>query len=244
MSDSAKKADDEKNGTRIEDNITMLSLSEVEADADQPRKSLDDKGISELSESIKANGLIHPILVRQDQGGKYIIVSGERRWLASQKAGLEKIATRLVHGDYEIAALSENLSRKALLAIEESDASAKLLSKMQGENAKAKQKELAARLGIAESTMSEILKPAELPKNIKEEALTSSHWSRFKLLKLAKIKDVKKQMTTFEEMRKAVQAKEKAASRSEQSPKSAEDKDSIQKSKEAQAAQKRVNTIK
>ena len=244
MKAPAKVPEVSPTATSIEESLIMLPLSLVDPDPTQPRKASDDKSILELSESIKANGVFHPILVRQGDDDKYIIVSGERRWLASQKAGMENIPARIVHGDYEVIALSENLARKDLLAIEESEAAAKLLSKMQGDNARAKQKELAAKLGIAESTMSEILKPAELPESIKKEALASPLWSRFKLLKLSKIRDPKKQKLTFEEMRKAVLAKTNGGDVDKIRQDAKSDKESAKKEKEAKAAERRVRVVK
>lgn len=240
----SKTSEASPTATSIEESLIMLSLSLVEPDPTQPRKASDDKSILELSESIKANGVFHPILVRQGNDDKYIIVSGERRWLASQKAGMENIPARIVHGDYEIIALSENLARKDLLAIEESEAAAKLLSKMQGDNTKAKQKELAAKLGIAESTMSEILKPAELPENIKKEALVSPRWSRFKLLKLSKIRDPQKQNLAFEEMRKAILAKTNGKDVDKIRLDAKSNKESVKKEKEAKATERRVRAVK
>lgn len=243
MKTSVKTSEMSQAATSIEESLIMLPLSLVEPDPTQPRKASDDKSILELSESIKANGVFHPILVRQGDDDKYIIVSGERRWLASQRADMENIPARIVHGDYEVIALSENLARKDLLAIEESDAAAKLLNKMQGDSAKAKQKELAAKLGIAESTMSEILKPAELPESIKKEASTSHLWSRVKLLKLSKIRDSKKQKIAFEEMKKAILTKannggNKATSGTEIG------KESTKKEKEAKATERRIRAVK
>ncbi len=133
MDSSAFDSGMELGTPNIEEQITLFALSRIEPDPAQPRKFRDEKAILELSESIKANGLINPILVRKGQNDKYIIVSGERRWLASERAGMPQIPARIVHGDYEVLALSENLARKDLLAIEESMASFKLLEKMQGD---------------------------------------------------------------------------------------------------------------
>ena len=243
MDSSAFDSGMELGTPNIEEQITLFALSRIEPDPAQPRKFRDEKAILELSESIKANGLINPILVRKGQNDKYIIVSGERRWLASERAGMPQIPARIVHGDYEVLALSENLARKDLLAIEESMASFKLLEKMQGDG-KAKQKELASKLGIAESTMSEILKPAELPDDMKKEALTSPLWSRFKLLKLAKIKDSKEQKATFDKMKKSIRAKENAKNSSQQTPVTAEDKDEAKRAKEAKAVERKIKVIK
>ena len=90
----------------------------------QPRKTLDDSRIDELSRSIKSNGIIQPIVVRKaDQG--YEIIAGERRWRASQRAGLQKvpIVVRDIPEDRMLAAaLIENIQREDLNPIEEAQA--------------------------------------------------------------------------------------------------------------------------
>lgn len=70
--------------------LKKLGLDEVKPNPYQPREKFDEEKIQELADNIKAHGMIEPIVVTP-KGGKYVIVAGERRWMASKKAGLEKI---------------------------------------------------------------------------------------------------------------------------------------------------------
>ena len=71
------------------DEVVEIKISEIEPMLNQPRKVFDEKKLEELSDSIKENGVIQPILVVKNEHG-YTIVAGERRWRASKLAGLEK----------------------------------------------------------------------------------------------------------------------------------------------------------
>ena len=69
---------------------TMLLISEVEPNRDQPRRQFDDAALEELAESIKVHGIIQPLIVRK-LDKTYEIIAGERRWRAALKAGLKKV---------------------------------------------------------------------------------------------------------------------------------------------------------
>ena len=75
-----------------------LSLSDIQPNPGQPRKFFDEEALEELAESIKVHGLLQPIIVTpsQDESGKYVIVAGERRWHACQKAGLAEAPVKVV----------------------------------------------------------------------------------------------------------------------------------------------------
>ena len=77
-----------------ENTITMLSLSVIDPKADQPRKFFDREALEELSASIKENGLLQPILVREFGEGRYQIIAGERRFRAAKLAELSEIPCR------------------------------------------------------------------------------------------------------------------------------------------------------
>lgn len=100
---------------------TVLQLSDIEPNPDQPRKNFDERELADLADSIKNEGLLQPILVRPRKG-KYQIIAGERRWQASKLAGIEEVPVRIVDMDDERAlrvALIENLQRTDLNPIEE-----------------------------------------------------------------------------------------------------------------------------
>ena len=183
--------------------IEMLKISEISPDNNQPRRYFDRQQLEELKGSIRANGVITPILYRVD-GDKKIIVSGERRYKAASEIGLEELPAQLVSGDYRVIALTENLQRNSLLPMEEARAIQDII------NASGlAQQNVAVQLGKAESTISEILKLNSLPSGIQEAAITSPLWSRNKLLKLSKLKD-DKQQAEFKKMLEAIEKKEAA----------------------------------
>ena len=100
--------------------LEELSLTDIEPDPDQPRRTFDDKELASLSESIQAMGVIQPIVVIKN-GRKYQIVAGERRWRAAKLAGLEKIpaVVRTMTAQNRLeASLIENVQREDLNAIE------------------------------------------------------------------------------------------------------------------------------
>ena len=80
-------------------NIASLDISKIYPNKHQPRKSFEDKDIQQLSNSIKNQGLIQPIVVRETTGNMYEIIAGERRWLASQSAGLNEVPVVILEVD-------------------------------------------------------------------------------------------------------------------------------------------------
>lgn len=192
-----------QNTVGVSSKIEMLKISEISPDNNQPRRYFDRQQLEELKGSIRANGVITPILYRVD-GDKKIIVSGERRYKAVSELGLEELPAQLVSGNYRVIALTENLQRNSLLPMEEARAIQDII------NASGlAQQNVAVQLGKAESTISEILKLNSLPSGIQEAAITSPLWSRNKLLKLSKLKD-DKQQAEFKKMLEAIEKKEAA----------------------------------
>ena len=100
---------------------SLLPLSKIKRNENQPRKHFDEAALQELSDSIKANGVLQPILVRKN-GSDYEIVAGERRYQAAKKAGLQEIPAiiRDIKDDEMLQlALIENLQRADLNPVEE-----------------------------------------------------------------------------------------------------------------------------
>ena len=88
----------------------------------QPRTRMDDEAIAELSESIRSQGVIQPLIVRALANGEHEIIAGERRWRAAQKAGLDHVPVVVKEVDDKAAmamALIENIQREDLNAIDE-----------------------------------------------------------------------------------------------------------------------------
>lgn len=105
-----------------ENQVRTVAISEVEPNGEQPRKAFEEGALAELADSIRANGLLQPLLVRPTAQGRYQIVAGERRWRASRMAGLTQlpvIVRELTDRQVMEMALIENLQREALNPVEE-----------------------------------------------------------------------------------------------------------------------------
>jgi ParB family chromosome partitioning protein len=110
------------NDERANDALTELAVGLLKPGRFQPRTRMDPQSIAELADSIRAQGLIQPILVRPVENGKYEIIAGERRWRASQLAGLTQVPVviRAVPDKSALAmALIENIQREDLNPLEE-----------------------------------------------------------------------------------------------------------------------------
>ena len=108
---------------------TMVKITKVEPNRDQPRKHFDEDALQELADSIKQFGLLQPILV-QDRKDYYEIIAGERRWRAAKLAGLKEVPVIIKnYTDREIVEISliENIQREDLNPIEEALAYKRLL---------------------------------------------------------------------------------------------------------------------
>lgn len=107
-----------------------LGLDQIDPNSEQPRTRFTEKALDELAQSITANGIVQPIVVRR-RGDKYQIVAGERRWRAAQRAGLRKIPVVIKEvSDEKLLeiALVENIQRQELNPIEEARAFRKLIA--------------------------------------------------------------------------------------------------------------------
>ncbi len=156
---------------------TLLRLSDIEPNTDQPRKSFDGEALAQLADSIAANGLLQPILVRDLGNGFYRIIAGERRWRASKMAGLSEIPAIIMDIDDKKAAelaLIENIQRRDLNAMEEAAAYKALL-----EEYKMTQEEVSRVLGISRSALANTVRLLDLPESVSamvvSGALTAGH---------------------------------------------------------------------
>ena len=141
--------------------LRKLQIDLLQPGKYQPRREMDEAKLSELSESIKAQGVIQPILVRQVEGGKYEIVAGERRWRASRLAGLDEVpvVVRELEDRTVIAmALIENIQREDLNPLEEAEALQRLISEFSLTHAEAAQA-----VGRSRASVSNLLRLIDLP---------------------------------------------------------------------------------
>ena len=143
--------------------MTEINLSAIIPNPTQPRTEFDEEALEELAESIRQLGLIQPITVKRS-GDKYIIISGERRWRAAAKAGLEVVPAYIREVDdttLHAMALVENIQREDLNAIEISLGMQRLI-----EECGLTQETLAERLGKKRSTVANYLRLLNLPDEI------------------------------------------------------------------------------
>jgi ParB family chromosome partitioning protein len=145
--------------------LRTVAIEEVHPSTSQPRKSFDDARLGELAESIRVQGIIQPLVVRERAEGGYELVAGERRWRAAQRAGLHDVP--VVVREIALArafemALVENLQREDLNPIEEAEAYQRLVTEF-GYT----QESLAARVGKDRSTVANALRLLRLPEAVR-----------------------------------------------------------------------------
>ncbi len=127
----------------------------------QPRRQFDQEQLVALSESIRARGVLQPVLVRPDALGQYQLIAGERRWRAAQLAGLERIPAIVRHDDDAASlelALIENMAREDLNPVEEARACSALVEELG-----LTREEVGLRVGRSRVAVSNLLRLLELP---------------------------------------------------------------------------------
>src|SRR5216117_2222092 len=149
-----------------DDVLIEIPVDQVEANPDQPRKSFSSEALEELIASIRASGVIQPIIVRR-YGDGFQLIAGERRWRAARQAGLERIPAIVRDAtdaqSIEIA-LVENLLREDLNPIETAQAYQKLLAEFAWT-----QEELAQRIGKDRTSIANSLRLLRLPEEIQTD---------------------------------------------------------------------------
>tara|TARA_B110000285_G_scaffold152287_1_gene170025 strand:- start:240 stop:1094 length:855 start_codon:yes stop_codon:yes gene_type:complete len=138
-----------------EKNLLFISIEKIIRDPDQPRKKFNEDKIKELAISIKKHGLIQPIILRKYSEEEYRIVAGERRWRASQIAGLNLMPSIILPSDLDKneVSLIENIQREDLTIIEEANAYINLIEKNQYSH-----EQLASIVGKSRSHVTNILR--------------------------------------------------------------------------------------
>jgi len=147
----------------------LCPIEDLKPHADQPRKSFDNEKLEELAASIREKGVIQPLVVRREED-HYQIIAGERRWRASQKAGLREIPVVIqdVSEDWALEmALIENIQREDLNPIEEAEAYRHLMG-----NFDLTQDEVAKRVGKERPTVANSLRLLRLPTIVQKDVMT------------------------------------------------------------------------
>jgi ParB family chromosome partitioning protein len=162
--------------TRIETQPMLVDVEKLVANKGQPRKIFKEKDLLELSESIKENGIIQPLIVIE-KDGKFEIVAGERRFRASKLAGISKIPViikRATKKDAMVMSIIENVQRADLNCVEEALAYFQLMNEFE-----LTQEEVAKKIGKERSTIANFLRILKLPKEVivalQKELLSFGH---------------------------------------------------------------------
>ena len=155
---------------------TMVKITMVEPNREQPRKNFDEDALQELADSIKQFGLLQPILV-QDRKSHYEIIAGERRWRASKLAGLKEVPVIIKdYTEQEIVEISliENIQRENLNPIEEALAYKRLLTEFN-----LKQDEVAERVSKSRTAVTNSMRLLKLSDDVQQmvvdEMITTGH---------------------------------------------------------------------
>ncbi len=159
------------------DGSTVLPLEDLVPNPAQPRQAMDTEALHSLAESIRAHGIVQPILVRKKDGDTYEIVAGERRWRAAKIAGLDEVPVRIFTGSDQAVreiSLIENIQREDLSPLDVAAAISELIRVFD-----LTQEEIAGRIGWSRTAVTNKLRLLQLPDEVKrmlaENRLTEGH---------------------------------------------------------------------
>ena len=147
--------------------LTWLDVGAIEPNPFQPRRGFDEEALEQLAQSIRQDGVMQPIVVRRTEDGeRYQLVAGERRWRAAQRAELERIPA-ILHtlDDRKLAewAVIENLQREDLNPVERAEAFARLIEKFELSH-----QDVAERVGVNRSTITNVIRLLDLHPDVRE----------------------------------------------------------------------------
>ena len=165
--------------SKVENKTSSLRLADIVPNKYQPRKNFDEESLDDLVNSIKERGVIQPIIVRKSNSdiSKYEIIAGERRWIASQKAGLHEIPVVVTNVDdlksLEFA-IVENVQRHDLNPLEEAQGYKRLIDEFSYD-----QEKVSRFIGKSRSYISNSLRLLNLPKEVlnyvEQKKITAGH---------------------------------------------------------------------
>ncbi|MCX7745463.1 MAG: ParB/RepB/Spo0J family partition protein [Clostridia bacterium] len=173
-----------------------LDLSTLQPDPNQPRKYFSEEALEELANSIKEHGILQPILFRVNGNGQNIVIAGERRFRAAQKAGLIAIPAIYMNGKSAEISLVENILRQDLTVIEEAEA----LKRMQ-DVFRYTHDDLSRVLGMSRTMVTEILSINNLPDEVKDDCRHDTKCSKSKLIEIAREKSPKKMLSLYQKVK-------------------------------------------
>ncbi len=196
----------EENVTLTERALYQVPLNALMPDPEQPRKNFDAELLAELKASIEKHGVLQPVIFRKDADDSLIIISGERRYKASQLAQKQSIpGIYNTSGNATEIALVENSQRENLNPMETAEALKRLKDEKSYTNV-----EISAAIGKVESTICEILSLNRLPEAIKAECRVDGNISRRVLVEIAKADSEDAMETLFEKYKKKELTREEA----------------------------------
>ena len=155
--------------SRSEGDLAQLAVANLQPGKYQPRTRMDEASLAQLAQSIKARGILQPIVVRPVADGRYEILAGERRWRAARLAGLERVPALIREVPDEAAlgiGLIENIQREDLNPIEEASGLERLIGDF-----KLTHEEAATAVGRSRSAVTNLLRLLELAKPVQEMVL-------------------------------------------------------------------------
>ena len=165
INEKSEKTEKQKRTEEKSGGETIVNITKVEPNREQPRKNFDEDALEELAESIKQFGLLQPILV-QDRKTYYEIIAGERRWRAAKKAGLKEVPVIIKNlSEQEIVEISliENIQRENLNPIEEAQAYKRLLTEFN-----LKQDEVAERVAKSRTAVTNSMRLLKLCDDVQQ----------------------------------------------------------------------------
>ena len=198
--------------------VVELELARIRPNPDQPRRTVEPEALADLARSIERHGLLQPIVVRalDERTDHYLLVAGQRRFLAHRSLGRETIFAIVTDGDADELALIENLQREDLSPIDEADAMARLMARH-----RYTQEQLGQVLGRRQSTISESLSLAGLPETIKEDYRASDNpVAKAVLVELARIRPPDRLLELWQELREGGTLRQLRARRAGTTPES------------------------
>lgn len=157
-------------GSDAPQGVSEIEVSRIDFNPFQPRKSLDEGSLEELTASVKVHGVIQPIVVRAAEGGQFQLVAGERRLRAARAAGLKTIpaVVRDMEDQQSLeVALIENIQREDINAIDAAVAYRRLIDEFN-----LSQEEISERVGKSRPTIANTLRLLQLPERVRERVAT------------------------------------------------------------------------
>jgi len=162
MIGAKQKSENNSSDLRIE----KIPVEQLQAGQYQPRQAFNEEALTELADSIRVQGVVQPIIVKPLADNRYEIIAGERRWRASQKAGLDKVPVVIRQADNQTTlamALIENIQREDLNPIETAIGLKRLVKEFE-----LTQQEVADAVGRSRTSVSNLLRLLKLPKKIQK----------------------------------------------------------------------------